>query len=422
MSRTAISIKNLSKQYRIGSQQKRKDTFLGQLAQAIKSPIENFRQIRNLNRFEKGDDTVFTALNDIDFSVSKGEVLGIIGHNGAGKSTLLKILSRITEPTRGSIEIYGRVSALLEVGTGFHPDLTGRDNVYMNGTILGMTRREIDRKFDEIVDFSGIEKHLDTPVKFYSSGMKVRLGFAVAANLEPEILIVDEVLAVGDVEFQKKCLGKMHHVAESEGRTILFVSHNMGAIKNLCNRGIVLNKGQMVYDGNVNEAIDVYFNNFSAKKISGGIIPDDFSTISTGEAKFKELRLLNSEQRESADFNTGDLIRINTLIEVRKEIKHALIDAKVVTKDGIEIAHIFSLYDQQEIDLSQGLWNITFSIRNNLQPGTYFLTLGIHKPSGHTIDYIESAIEFTSHNSHSVSDQWIHGYTSNEAEWKIIKQ
>ena len=195
------------------------------------------------------DADIFWALKDINFEVKKGEVLGIIGKNGAGKSTLLKILSRITEPTGGRIEIYGRIASLLEVGTGFNPELSGRENVYLNGTILGMTKKEIDLKFDEIIDFSGVEKFIDTPVKRYSSGMKVRLAFAVAAHLDPEILIIDEVLAVGDAEFQKKCLGKMHDVAENEGRTVLFVSHNMSAVQTLCSRSVVLENGCLIFLG-----------------------------------------------------------------------------------------------------------------------------------------------------------------------------
>ena len=198
------------------------------------------------------------ALKDINFSVQPGEVLGIIGRNGAGKSTLLKLLSRVTEPTTGRIAMRGRVASLLEVGTGFHPDLTGRENIYLNGAILGMTKKEITRKFDEIVDFAGVERYIDTPVKRYSSGMHVRLGFAVAAHLEPEILIVDEVLAVGDAEFQKKCLGKMKSVSTNEGRTVLFVSHNLTAVRSLCDKGLVLENGTMAFDGTVTQAIDHY--------------------------------------------------------------------------------------------------------------------------------------------------------------------
>lgn len=255
--KSIIQVKNLSKKYRLGLKEKQSDTLIGHISQIIKSPFENFKQIKKLNRFKENDESIFWALSDVNFEVKEGEVLGIIGKNGAGKSTLLKILSGITDPTEGKIEIHGRVASLLEVGTGFHPELSGRENIYMNGTILGMTRKEIDSKLDEIIDFSGIEKFIDTPVKFYSSGMKVRLGFSVAAHLDPEILIIDEVLAVGDYDFQAKCLGKMEDVAGS-GRTVLFVSHNLEAIKNLCNRCIVLKDGEIKFEGDVLKAIKVY--------------------------------------------------------------------------------------------------------------------------------------------------------------------
>uniref|UniRef100_UPI00358F490A ABC transporter ATP-binding protein n=2 Tax=Marinoscillum pacificum TaxID=392723 RepID=UPI00358F490A len=258
MSETVIKVENLSKRYRIGLEDKA-DTFAEQLKNTFLYPIKNIRKIAQMTRFDKEDDSIFWALRDINFEVKKGEVLGIVGHNGAGKSTLLKILSRITEPTSGKIEIRGRVSALLEVGTGFHPELTGRDNVYMNGTILGMRKKEIDAKFDEIVAFSGVEKHIDTPVKFYSSGMRVRLAFSVAAHLEPEILIIDEVLAVGDVEFQNKCLGKMEDVA-GQGRTVLFVSHNMEAVERMCDQSLLLDSGNLKDIGTTYEILQKYEN------------------------------------------------------------------------------------------------------------------------------------------------------------------
>ena len=257
MSETVINVQNLTKRYRLGLKEKQAETLAGQIGDIIKSPWENFKRLRQLNRFGVEDESVFWALKDVNFEVKQGEVLGIIGKNGAGKSTLLKILSQIAEPTSGRIEIHGRVASLLEVGTGFHPELSGTDNIYMNGTILGMTKKEIDIRLDEIIDFSGVEKFIDTPVKFYSSGMKVRLGFSVAAHLEPEILIVDEVLAVGDYEFQKKCIGKMEDVA-GQGRTVLFVSHNMEAVKSLCNRVIVLNQGKISFNGMIKPAIQNY--------------------------------------------------------------------------------------------------------------------------------------------------------------------
>lgn len=257
MSKSVIKVNNLSKRYRLGLKEKQAGTLAGQIGNVIKSPWQNLKRLRDLNKFGKEDESVFWALKDVSFEVKEGEVLGIIGKNGAGKSTLLKILSQITEPTSGKIEIQGRVASLLEVGTGFHPELSGRENIYMNGTILGMTRREIDYKLDEIIDFSGVEKFIDTPVKFYSSGMKVRLGFSVAAHLEPEILIIDEVLAVGDYEFQKKCLGKMEDVSR-HGRTVLFVSHNLEAVRALCSHSLFLSGGFLKSIGPTEEVVNDY--------------------------------------------------------------------------------------------------------------------------------------------------------------------
>jgi len=247
----AIRVENLSKQYKIAAPQYRHDTLRDHLADGLASVFR-----RNGRRPHRGTET-FWALKDVSFEVKQGEVVGIIGRNGAGKSTLLKILSRITDPTSGRAEMFGRVSSLLEVGTGFDRELSGRENIYLSGAILGMKKTEIDRKFDEIVDFSGIEKFIDTPVKRYSSGMYVRLAFAVAAHLEPEILIVDEVLAVGDAAFQRKCLGTMGNVAK-EGRTVLFVSHNMAAVEYLCHKGIILQDGEIAFSGTTKEAVDYY--------------------------------------------------------------------------------------------------------------------------------------------------------------------
>jgi lipopolysaccharide transport system ATP-binding protein len=251
MSEIAIAVENLSKAYSIGS--KASDNLRETISNRIKSVFTKSSP-------EKEE---FWALKEINFNINKGESIGIIGKNGSGKSTLLKILSRITPPTTGNIKIYGRVSSLLEVGTGFHPDLTGKENIFMNGCILGMKKAEIKRKFDEIVAFSGVERFINTPVKRYSSGMQVRLAFAVAAHLEPEILIIDEVLAVGDAEFQKKCLGKMDEVSKS-GRTVLFVSHNHGAVAELCSRAILLKEGKIMMDGNAKKTISTYLEDFQS--------------------------------------------------------------------------------------------------------------------------------------------------------------
>jgi lipopolysaccharide transport system ATP-binding protein len=263
----AIEAHGLGKRYRIGAVAARHDSLRDLLASVLASPIRNFRGVRRLTAFDAipgsdGADVVW-AVRDVSFAVSHGEVLGIVGRNGAGKSTLLKILSRITEPTTGQAVLRGRVGSLLEVGTGFHPDLTGRENVYLNGAILGMDRRYVSRRFDEIVEFSGVAAFIDTPVKRYSSGMYLRLAFAVAAHLEPEILIVDEVLAVGDAQFQKRCLGKMRSVSEA-GRTVIFVSHNLTAVRTLCSRALLLRDGTVVADDLAAKVVSAYVADVSA--------------------------------------------------------------------------------------------------------------------------------------------------------------
>ncbi len=265
----AVQVEQISKIYRIGTKQQLNDHFFGVLTDFIKKPLTNFSKYRKLYRFDdvlKANENdaaiqkdVLWALKDVSFNVKQGEVIGIIGRNGAGKSTLLKIISRITFPTSGHAVIRGRISSLLEVGTGFHQELTGRENIYLNGTILGMRKKEIDRKLDEIIDFSGIERFIDTPVKRYSSGMRVRLAFSVAAHLEPDILVIDEVLAVGDADFQQKCLNTMEAVGQS-GRTVLFVSHNMKAITRLCSRTILLGDGQIIDDGPSQQVVHRYLN------------------------------------------------------------------------------------------------------------------------------------------------------------------
>ena len=268
----AIQVNGISKAYRIGLEEVKHDTLGSAIVSFFKKPLRNLKRLKGLSKFNgfEGKD-IYWANKDITFNVKMGEVLGIIGKNGAGKSTLLKVLSKITDPTEGKIIIKGKVASLLEVGTGFNPELTGRENVYLNGTILGMTKKEIDSKFKEIVEFSGIPKFIDTPVKRYSSGMKVRLAFAVAAFLEPDILIIDEVLAVGDAEFQKKCLGKMKDISGNNGRTVLFVSHDLAAVKSLCSRVVLLNKGELILDSNPEKAIDKYLTSSTQNFEDGAI-------------------------------------------------------------------------------------------------------------------------------------------------------
>ena len=306
MSNVVLKVENISKQYRLG--QLGTGTIshdLNRWFHKVRGKEDPFLKLGDVNDTSVADGGEYVwSLKDINFEVKQGEVLGIIGKNGAGKSTLLKILSQITTPTTGQIKVKGRIAALLEVGTGFHPDLTGRENIFLNGAILGMTKQEIKSKLDEIIDFSGVAKYLDTPVKRYSSGMMVRLGFAVAAHLEPEILIVDEVLAVGDAEFQKKCLGKMKDVS-GQGRTVLFVSHNMPSIRVLCNTCLYLEQGKIKRLGYTDDIISEYLSNDLKSDFStDGLIPETLSLYNTGEAKFISALLFNStgDKSEELDF------------------------------------------------------------------------------------------------------------------------
>ena len=331
------------------------------------------------DRSRKGNSDVVWALKDISFDVAEGEVVGIIGKNGAGKSTLLKLLSSVTAPSTGEIRTRGRIASLLEVGTGFHQEMTGRENIYMNGTIMGMTRSEITSKLDAIVDFSGVERYLDTPVKRYSSGMTVRLGFAVAAFLEPEILVVDEVLAVGDAEFQKKAIGKMQDVSRGEGRTVLFVSHNMAAVRSLCQRGIVLENGGMVFDGTAEEAVDYYING-AAKKEEGLIVESiqkkkDFVNIT-------EI-LINGSASNHTSLKNGqeflDIVIRGTTSEAMKcEVKF------IIKKlDGTPMAALVEgRYTGKLFDVEPGPFEIVKHVRlpKYMADGDYLVDLDLHQP------------------------------------------
>jgi len=400
----AITVENLSKAYRIGLKEEVPDTLTQAALGWARAPWRNFQRLRRLNTFNatvkqaRGgraeneipdaehpvEDDIIWALKDVSFDVHEGEVVGIIGRNGAGKSTLLKILSRITEPTSGRAVIRGRVSSLLEVGTGFHPELTGRENIYMNGTILGMTKREIDRKFDEIVDFSGVENFLDTPVKRYSSGMKVRLAFAVAAHLEPEILIIDEVLAVGDVGFQKKCLGKMQDVA-SEGRTVLFVSHNMPAVRTLTSRGVFLKFGQLAFEGHTSDAIECYLKD-NVAKVSGGCGNLDYFRRERREDSSPihvERIWLAGHEPVNGSFprvESGNSVTICCEIESSISLEHACLSVGLLRDHDQRVATFFSDDSQFALRLEPGRHVVQLHIDNlPLAPGTYTVDIGVNK-------------------------------------------
>lgn len=321
MSDIAIRFENISKQYRLGT------VGTGTLSHdlnrwwyKVRGKEDPYLKVGEVNdRSAKANSEYVWALRDITFDVKQGEVVGIIGKNGAGKSTLLKILSRVTSPTTGYIKAKGRIASLLEVGTGFHPELTGRENIYMNGAIMGMTRAEITRKLDEIISFAGIEKYIDTPTKRYSSGMTVRLGFAIAAHLEPEILVVDEVLAVGDAEFQKKAIGKMQDVSRGEGRTVLFVSHNMGAVKSLCNRGVLLKNGMIDYAGSINSTLDYYLSFAQTDGQQSQKIELWTDRLGTGDVIFADFYMESINGTRIDTITTGDDVYLVFVLKVNKD-------------------------------------------------------------------------------------------------------
>jgi len=386
MSDIAIKVNSLSKRYRIGLKEEMHDTLVSSLTAWLKSPISNYRKVHNLSSFSNNGESndIIWALKDVSFEVKRGEVIGVIGENGAGKTTLLKILSRITNPTSGSAEINGSVASLLEVGTGFHPELTGRENVYLNGTILGMNRNEINRKFDEIVDFSGVEKFIDTPVKRYSSGMRVRLAFSVAAHLEPNILLVDEVLAVGDAAFQKKCLGKMDEIGKS-GRTIFLVSHNMNSIGKLCKRSVLLKNGRISYVGTTSKAIEKYLVNIVYQNNAEISFPanDKVATI-------KRIRVLdhtgglNAKLEQSKPF----------FIEVKYNIKEDLVDIYISFALTMLNGNVYVLNSREEEDVNMdgltkkaGTYKTTIKIPAGiLNAGIYETHFGITKSIKPSID------------------------------------
>ncbi|WP_045220316.1 ABC transporter ATP-binding protein [Desulfonatronum thioautotrophicum] len=395
MNDIAIKVQNLSKAYRIGTQAEKADTLVGSAMNLIKAPLRNFRRLKSLNTFntkEESDDILW-ALRDVSFEIKRGEVVGFIGRNGAGKSTLLKILSRITEPTTGEIEIRGRVSSLLEVGTGFHPELSGRENVYMNGTILGMKKAEIDGKFDEIVDFSGVERFLDTPVKRYSSGMKVRLAFAVAAHLEPEILIVDEVLAVGDAEFQKKCLGKMQDVA-SGGRTVLFVSHNMGAVQNLCVRAYALRNGLMVDEGVSREVIQRYLSSLCLNK-NDAFSMDNPDRKGSGELRLTDAYLVNKHGDRIETIIAGEPVSFYFDYTAVRDLDDLLLTFTVYDEFGVAVTSINTGLNGFIVHSSGRSGTITCIIpRIPFAVGNYRVAVAIHSKK-EKLDHIPGAIMFT---------------------------
>jgi len=384
MKNIALEVENLSKQYRLG--QVGTGTLshdLNRWWHKIRGKDDPYLRIGESNdRTTSGVSDYVWALRDINFKIEQGDAVGIIGRNGAGKSTLLKLLSEVTKPIRGNIKVKGRIASLLEVGTGFHPEMTGRENIFLNGAILGMTRREIARKFDEIVDFAGVERYIDTPVKRYSSGMYVRLAFAVAAHLESEILIVDEVLAVGDAEFQKKCLGKMGDVSKGEGRTVLFVSHNMASVKTLCNTGILMNNGTLQEQGSVNRILDLYVS-FSTNSNSKFLYKEDVNKA----AQVLDIRILNSKMNMTNEFSHLEDIYFDIKVELRKHI-NARVNLSVLDKyDNV----IFI----QRKNITYGVNVFSGMLKGNvLVPNTYKFAVALDNPGVEIYDIVDGGGQF----------------------------
>jgi len=388
-----LKAENISKQYRLG------EVGTGTLSHdlnrwwhKIRGKENPYLKIGEVNdRSKKGTSDYVWALQDISFEVQRGEVLGIIGKNGAGKSTLLKILSKVTAPTTGSIKSRGRIASLLEVGTGFNGEMTGRENIFLNGAILGMTKKEITSKLDEIIEFSGCERYIDTPVKRYSSGMTVRLAFAVAAFLEPEILVVDEVLAVGDAEFQKKAIGKMQDISKGEGRTVLFVSHNMAAVRSLCTRGVVLEYGKVIFEGNIEEAVNRYFDDekqFAYKEW------DKESSPKTNFLRLLNAKVLNEKEELELNHSITNSVAIQFTYEILEEGNTFTHGFNLFNNENV---HIFSSHDKDSLTLvkplSKGVYSKKIIIPGNLlAEGTYTCSFAIMRYNPFVVEFHEMDI------------------------------
>lgn len=425
MSNIAIKVENLSKAYQLG--QIGTGTISNDLKRwyaEIRGKEDPFLKIGEENvRDVKGSSNVVWSLKDINFEIEQGDAVGIIGRNGAGKSTLLKILSKITAPTTGKISGKGRIASLLEVGTGFHPELSGRENIFLNGSILGMRKKEIQRKLDEIVDFAGIERYIDTPVKRYSSGMYVRLAFAVAAHLESEILIVDEVLAVGDAEFQNKCLGKMNDVSKGEGRTVLFVSHNVGSLKQLCNHGILLSDGNLSLKGTMNEALFEYQKIINLSKSYSYYNSSNINPVNDQYVKLLRLELVNENLLPCKSIDVETKFGVMIEYEITDDLYRPDLSFLISTTDGIEVFHVV----KETLSYSLGVkkWVVWFP-KNLFNDLSYIFLLGITS-SNPTHIHIQKEIFFDvneNFNALTRKSQYkgkMHGVIRPQLDWQQLK-
>lgn len=419
MSNLAIVAENISKQYRLGK------IGTGTLSHdlnrwwhSIRGKEDPFLKIGETNdKGSKGESEYVWSLKDINFEIKEGDAVGIIGRNGAGKSTLLKLLSKVTKPTTGCFKTNGRIASLLEVGTGFHPEMTGRENIYLNGAILGMSKKEISRKFDEIVDFSGVERYIDTPVKRYSSGMYVRLAFAVAAHLESEILIIDEVLAVGDAEFQKKCLGKMGDISKGEGRTVLFVSHNMAAVKSLCNKGIVLQFGKKVFDGNAADGVSYYLKG-DVETINKRIFNKEYNKT---DFILHEISLnpIGKNSNETLDEYCGVELHTKITIKDRSDVLHI---TYVLNNENEEPIFTFSHINSNKV-LKNGFNHLKCTFpKGFLNIGSYYLSIYIIENSKNTLFSEKDVLSFTIQEGERSFGSWMGrepGFIKPIFDWEI---
>lgn len=390
MSEIAISVNGLSKRYTLGRTQEKYRTARDAVMSLLDTPARILRSLAVGREVRRVDKVTFWALNDISFEVNQGETVGVIGRNGAGKSTLLKVLSRITEPTTGWIDIFGRVGSLLEVGTGFHPELTGRENIFLNGAILGMRRAEIAAKFDEIVAFAEVERFIDTPVKHYSSGMYLRLAFAVAASLDPEILLVDEVLAVGDSSFQKKCLHRMGEVAQ-QGRTVLFVSHNMAVIRQLCARCIVLDRGKTVFSGLTDEAIDLYTRLGNAGEGATQFdTHESTSRAGTGQGQITKI-VLEDDMGEGGTFGVGEPVIVKIHATLHEPVAKMSLGVEIASVNGVMLLNLRCDSQGESFGPFHAEERVVFTVRIPglpLHPGVYRLEAWIAELGGRRMDHI----------------------------------
>ena len=403
----AIRAKDLGKEYRLGQTEARAllvDRVAGLLSRRATAP------------------ETFWALRDLSFELRPGESLGLVGRNGAGKTTLLKLISRITRPTAGRLSTYGQVATLLEVGTGFHTELTGRENIFLSGSVLGMKRRDIERRFDEIVEFSGVERFLDTPVKRYSSGMHVRLGFSVAAHLEPDILLVDEVLAVGDGEFQRKCLGAMRDVA-SEGRTVVFVSHNLHAVQRLCDRAFLLDSGRIVMDGRPGAVVAEYSSLVGLGQSGAADIADSAPRFGTGEVRIRRVEMVDPRGSQAAATYIAEPIGFRITFEVLEPVAEAVFEVGITSVDGGRLVTAQSIDgDRPPAPLEAGVHEITVSMGLTLLPNEYTVDVGVLTFTGVAVDWLERVLRFTALNEARRGGdhyRWpkVRGFVRPESSW-----